>query len=101
MSHYRGVPIVDILKLHRVKHMLSAPTFCVHINQAVPLEDIKLTVCVWQEFFSDIFSSYEIHRTGMLQIMFLVSFESSRRGGAPGLGSIMFGLGVQKFLNVE
>jgi hypothetical protein len=48
------------------------------------------------------FCSFEIHRTGMLQIMFFVSFESSRRGGgAHGLGSTMFGLAVQKFLNIE
>jgi len=37
----------------------------------------------------------------MLQIMFLVSLESSRRGGMHGLGSIMFRLAVQKFLVVE
>jgi hypothetical protein len=47
------------------------------------------------------FCSFEIHRTGMLQIMFFVSFESSRRGEAHGLGSTMFGLAVQKFLNIE
>jgi len=81
MSHHHGVPIDYILKLHLVKHILSAPTFCIHINQAVPLEDIKLTGCVLQEFFSDAFCSYEMHRTGMLQIMFLVSLESSGQGG--------------------
>jgi len=48
-----------------------------------------------------LFCSYEIHRTGMLQIMFLVSLESSRRGGVHGLGSMMFGLEVQKFLKIE
>jgi hypothetical protein len=41
----------------------------------------------------------------MLQIVFLVSFESSRQGsrhgGVHGLGSMMFGLVVQKFLNIE
>jgi hypothetical protein len=37
----------------------------------------------------------------MLQIMFLVSFESSQQGGVHGLGSVMFGLLVQKFLNIE
>jgi hypothetical protein len=37
----------------------------------------------------------------MLQIMFLVSFESSLQGGMRGLGSMMFGLAVQKFLNIE
>jgi hypothetical protein len=37
----------------------------------------------------------------MLQIMFLVSLESSRRGGVHGLGSMMFRLAVQKFLVIE
>jgi hypothetical protein len=41
--------------------------------------------------------------TEMLQIVFLVSLESSQQGGVHGLGSMMFGLGlvVQKFLNLE
>jgi hypothetical protein len=41
-----------------------------------------------------------IHQTGMLQIMFLVSLESSW-GGVHGLGSMMLGLAVQKFLDIE
>jgi hypothetical protein len=44
---------------------------------------------------------YEIHQTGMLQIMFLVSLESSRGGGVHWLGFMAFGLAVQKFLNIE
>ncbi len=44
---------------------------------------------------------YGIHRTRMLQIVFLVSLESSRRGGLHGLDSMTFGLAVQKFLNIE
>ncbi len=48
-----------------------------------------------------LFWSYEIHQTRMLQIMFLVSLESSQRGGVHGLGSMTFGLAVQKFLNIE
>jgi hypothetical protein len=44
--------------------------------------------------------------SGMLQILFLVSLKSSQRGGVYGLGSMMFGLVVQKlvvqkFLNIE
>jgi hypothetical protein len=35
----------------------------------------------------------------MLQIGFLVSLESSPSGGVNGLGSMTFGLAVQKFLN--
>jgi hypothetical protein len=45
--------------------------------------------------------TYKIHRTGMLQIAFLVSLESSQWGGVHGLGSMTFGLVVQKFLNIE
>ncbi len=39
-----------------------------------------------------LFCSYEIHRTGMLQIVFLVSLESSQRGESHGLGSMTIGL---------
>jgi hypothetical protein len=46
-----------------------------------------------------LFCSYEIHCIGMLQIVFLMSFESSQWGGVHGLGSMMFGLGVQIPLN--
>jgi hypothetical protein len=37
----------------------------------------------------------------MLQIVFLVALESSQRGGVHGLGSMAFGLVVQKVLNIE
>jgi hypothetical protein len=37
----------------------------------------------------------------MLQIMFLVSLESSQRGGVHQLGFMAFGLAMQKFLNIE
>ncbi len=43
----------------------------------------------------------EIQRTRMLQITFLISLESSCQGGVHGLGSMVFGLVVQKFLNIE
>jgi hypothetical protein len=33
----------------------------------------------------NLFCSYEIHRTGMLQIVFLVSLESSQQEGVHGL----------------
>jgi hypothetical protein len=46
-------------------------------------------------------STYEIHQTEMLQITFLVSLESSWGGGVQWLGSMMFGLVLQKFLNIE
>ncbi len=44
--------------------------------------------------------TYEIHQTGMLQIVFLVSLESSWWGGVHQLGSMTFGLAVQKFLKM-
>jgi len=37
----------------------------------------------------------------MLQIMFLMSLESSQQEEVHGLGSMMFGLVAQKFLNIE
>jgi hypothetical protein len=37
----------------------------------------------------------------MLQIVFLVSLESSQWQGVHGLGSKTFGLAMQMFLNVE
>jgi hypothetical protein len=43
----------------------------------------------------------EIPQTGMLQIAFLVSLESSQAGGVHRLGFMVFGLAVQKFLNIE
>jgi len=37
----------------------------------------------------------------MFQILFFVSLESSWQGGLQGLGSMMFGLAVQKLFNIE
>jgi hypothetical protein len=48
-----------------------------------------------------LFCTYELHQTRMLQMTFLVSLESSWGGGEHGLGSMMFGLAVPKFLNIE
>jgi hypothetical protein len=46
--------------------------------------------------------SNEIHWPGMLQIVFFVSLESSPRwGGVYQLGFMVFGLALQKFLNIE
>jgi hypothetical protein len=59
-------------------------------------------IYVWRKVVCFVlFCNYEIHWTGMLLIMFLVSLESSRWGGVHGFGSMMFGLAVQKFLNIE
>jgi hypothetical protein len=54
---------------------------------------------LWRYFI--LFCSYEINWTRMLQIVFLVSLESCPLGGVHGLDSMMFGLAVQKFLNIE
>jgi hypothetical protein len=51
--------------------------------------------------FFVLFCTYEIHQTRMFQIVFLVSLESSRQGGVHGFASMMFGLAMQKFLNIE
>jgi len=45
--------------------------------------------------------SYEIHQTGMLQIVFLVSWKALNQGGVHGLGSMKVGLACKKFLNIE
>jgi hypothetical protein len=37
----------------------------------------------------------------MLQITFFIYLESSREEGVHGLGSMTFGLAVQKLLNIE
>ncbi len=46
----------------------------------------------------NLFCSYKIHQTGMLQIVFLVSLESSQQEGVHGLSSMTFELAMQKFL---
>ncbi len=38
---------------------------------------------------------------GCFRSCFLLNLESSRQGGVHGLGSMTFGLAMQKFLNVE
>jgi hypothetical protein len=48
-----------------------------------------------------LFCSYEIHQIKMLQIVFLVCLESSQGRGVHWLGCMMFGLVMQKFLNIE
>ncbi len=65
-----------------------------------PCEDTQLSYHPSMKEGS-LFCRYDIHQTGMLQIVFLVSLESSRRGGVHGLGSMPSGLVVQKFLNIE
>ncbi len=63
---------------------------------------IPWNIYLWRKVVCFVFfCSYEIDQTGMFHIVFLVSWESSRWGGVHGLGSMMFGLVMQKFLNIE
>ncbi len=64
---------------------------------------LSLNIYLWRKvvcLFCFVCTS-EIHQTGMLQIAYLVSFESSQWGGVHRLGFMAFGLAVQKFLNIE
>jgi len=54
-------------------------------------------VYLWRKVVC-LFCSYEIHQTRMLQIVFLVSLESSWRVGLQRLGSMTFGLSSAKVL---
>jgi hypothetical protein len=42
-----------------------------------------------------------VRSTDASDLVFLVSLESSQQGGVHGLGSMTFGLALQKFLNIE
>jgi len=45
MSQYHGGPSNHILRWHLVEHspsILNAPTFCIHVNRAIPHKDIGL-----------------------------------------------------------
>jgi hypothetical protein len=93
---------LDISSYHKLKTddgmKMETPNFfggwgCVQVVLFIPW-NLQLAIIIQG-------CSYEIHPTGMLQIVFLLSSESSRRGGVHGLGSMMFGLVVQKLLNIE
>jgi hypothetical protein len=68
---------------------------------------LKLFVCSQLSIFEarSFVCIYEFHRTpdasDASDCVFLVSLESSQPGGVHGLGSMTFGLAVQKFLNIE
>jgi hypothetical protein len=76
----------------------STPYILSIINQSIEWLKTNVYLSIKE---GSLFCSYEIHWTGMLHIVFLVSLESSWRGGVHGLGSMVFGLGVRKFLNIE
>ncbi len=71
-----------------------------HTHWILVLRFLQFGHRVWTSIYEGrlfvLFCNYEIHRTGMLQIVFLVSLESSPRGGVHGLGHV-----VQKFLNID
>jgi hypothetical protein len=72
-----------------------------HRNGCAPVE--KSVIYLWSKvicLFCFVCTD-EIYRTGMLQIVFLVSLESSREGGVHWLGFLVFVLGMQNFLNIE
>jgi hypothetical protein len=54
----------------------------------------KREIYLWRKVVC-LFCTYEIHRTRMLQIAFLVFLESSQWGGVHGLGFMVFRLVVQ------
>jgi len=46
MSRYYGIPSDRISRWHLVEHspsILNAPTFCIHVNQAMAHKDIRIT----------------------------------------------------------
>jgi hypothetical protein len=49
------------------------------------LPNMRPCTCICEGRWFVLFCSYEIHWTGMFQIVFLMSFESSRPGGVHGL----------------
>ncbi len=67
-------------------------------NQYIYFEIYLWRKVVWLFCFV---CTYGIHQTRMLQIMFFISLESSGWGGLQGLGSMTFGLAVQRFLKIE
>jgi hypothetical protein len=91
---------LDISSYHKRKPddgmKMERPNFGGGGSSSCIIYSLKSTTC---DYYSS--CNYEIHPTGMLQIVFLVSLESSRRGGVHGLGSMMFGLVVKKFFNIE
>jgi hypothetical protein len=75
----------------------------VHCDKIVPHKtvgtiwgNIWQIIYLWRKVVCFVCTN-EIHQTGMLQIAFLISLESSQGGGVHGLGFMAFGLAVQKF----
>jgi hypothetical protein len=68
------------------------------LNSKGILESRYFEIYLWKKV---ICFSYEIHQIEMLQIVFSVSLESSWQEGVHGLGSMTFGLAMQKLLNIE
>ncbi len=89
----KGFPLILGLHLGCLTTLSLQPS-----NLGMPLGS-SLPIYLWRKVVC--FCSYEIHWTRMLQIVFLVSLESSWQGGVHGIGSMTFGLAVQKFLNIE
>jgi hypothetical protein len=82
-----------LLQLLRLSRFILNPkpswdaTICAKTKQCVTgVAGLTLFIYLWRKVVCFVlFCSYEIHQTGMLQIVFLVSLESPRRGGCVGL----------------
>jgi hypothetical protein len=71
-----------------------------NLSSISPICWLFTMIYLWRKVGS-LFCNHEIHQIRMLQILFLVFLESSWQGRVHGLGSMMFGFVVQKFLNIE
>jgi len=103
-SEWKGNILVSNLKLTLNPKIGQLDVLSLYIHTFLLGIDFR-NICffyLWRKVvYFVLFCSYEIHQTRMLQIVFLVSLESSWRGGVQGLGSMTFGLAVQKFWNIE
>jgi hypothetical protein len=91
------------LSIFALTRIASTSVYCIEHRISLALFP-STRIYLWRKVVCFVlFFNYEIHQTcQMLQIVFLVSLESSHQsGGVHGLGSMMFKLAVQKFLNIE
>ncbi len=104
--HFKPMTTFHIAQKHLwVFILLVALIYIFQKNHFVSLGvwGFKALMYLWTKvvYLFYFFHAYESHQTRMLQIVFLVSLESSQGGGVHQLGSMTFGLAMQKFLNIE
>jgi len=104
--HFKPMTTFHIAQKHLwVFVLLAALIYIFQENRFVSLGvwGFKALMYLWMKvvclFY--FFHTYETHLTGMLQIVFLVSLESSQGGGVHWLDSMTLGLVMQKFLNIK